>query len=586
MANLDQTIQKETPKLFWLEGFEGVNLHDDRRAIGDQESSWMENMAPLGAGNLRAMYDNATPLYTAGQTIVFDFPFNIGANFYHALFLADGSALAVALAGGVSTIGAAGKFSVSPTLPDCAQWGASGIIIVTSAGYYAWDGVLYSPGDFAPSWLSGFTTLVTTGTTNGTTSVTAVASTAGLVTGMTVTSGTGDIPAGTLVQTFTSNSITLTQAATASNVGEAINVGWVMPSGVVGTAVEAYQQRAWVMSGAQFSFSAPSNGADFSTADGGGTTKSTDGFLKTKFVNLQQANSYLYLFGDGGINVISNVQTSGSPATTTMNNQNVDPQTGLGWRDALIPFGNSICIVNPTGVYQVYGGSATKISDKIDKLFEKANFSVVTPTLFVTSIFRVRCLGLIINTLDPTTNTQRTVMCLWNEQKWFIASQGLNTIFSTTFQKDATTQGWGHDGTNVYQMFQTASSTLAKKVQTKLWAGQSIMTFKTTMDIYQESYDLGNSGVVFSGTLDSDTNSPVAFSVNAFITWINNALLPITFVNNVSAPLQFVTSPSGVQGADGNQSGRRLGMTLTSMSPDFVLIGVGESYNEESYYGH
>ena len=546
----------------------------------------MENFIPLGAADARTLYDNATALYTAAHTIVYDFTFNIGTTFYKALFLSDGSAVAVNLAGGTTTMGAAGTFAVSTTLPACAQWGASGIVIVTSAGYYAWDGTLYSPGNFAPSWLCGFTTLVTTGTTNTSTSVTSVASTTGLVTGMTVTSGTGDIPASTLVVTFTSTTITLNKSATASNLGEVINVGWAMPSGLNGTAIEFYQQRAWVVNGAKITFSAPANGAEFSTADGGGTIISTDGFLKTAFLNLKQCNSFLYLLGDGSINVVSNVQTSGSPAVTTFNNQNVDPQTGLGWRDAITVLGNSVCFVNPTGVYQLYGGSAVKISDKIDKLFEKANFSAVPPTLFVTSIFGVRCLGMIMNTLDPTTSTQRTLMCMWNEKEWFIASQGLTGIYGTTVQQGANPQGWANDGTYVFQLFQTASTTLSKKIQSKLWPGRSVLIPKNAVDAYAETNDQSNTGVIIAGTVDSDSKSSVSFSVSSNIVFQNNVFGTLTFQNNVPANLTFTTNPQGIQGQGVSQTGNRLGMTFTSTSKDFTLIGCGVSYLEETYYGH
>lgn len=585
---LSQTLAKETPPLFWLGGFEGVNLHDDRRSITDQECSWMENFIPLGAGDARTLYDNGTELYTASQDILYDFPFNIGTVFYHALFLADGSAVAVNLAGGVTTIGAAATFAVSPTLPACGQWGASGIVIVTATGYYAWDGTLYSPGSFAPSWLSGFATLNTTGGTHTNTTVDNLASVAGVVTGMTVTSGTGDIPAGDLVQTFTTgpNVITLTQAATGSHSSQAIHVGWAIPSGLVGNAVEVYQGRVWVVNGAQITFSAPSNGANFATPEGGGTIISSDGFLKTQFINVKQCNSFLYLFGDGSVNVVSNVQTSGSPAVTTFNNQNVDPQTGLGWRDAVCTLGNSVCFVNPTGVYQLYGGSAVKISDKIDKLFEKADFNAIQPTLFVTSIYGVRCLGLVINTLDPTTNTQRTIMCLWDEKKWFIASQTLTAKYAVTMQIGANPQGWANDGRNVFRMFQTASSTLQKKIQTKLWSGSSWLIYKTAMDVYAEATDLSGTGVTVNGTIDSDINASVNFSFGQSLQFQNASLANIQFQNNAAQNLNFISSPGGVQGASANAAGLRLGMTLTSTSSDFSLVGFGLSYNEESYFGH
>jgi hypothetical protein len=591
MTQLDPIIAKETPPLFWLSGFDGVNLHDDRRSIGDEECAWLENFAPLGKGNARAMYDNAVAIYTAsGLTIVYDFPFNVGSTFYHALFFSDGSARQIAVVGGaVTLIAAASTFSVAPTLPACAQWGASGIVIVTADtnGYFAWDGTLYSPNTAAPGWLSGLAAPLTpTGTTNTSTSVTAVSDTTLVVIGMNITDTTNaDIPANTTVAGTTSNTITLSQAAVGSHVADTLSINWFMPTGIKGSAVEVFQSRVWILNGAQFQLSAPSNGADFSTVDGGLITKSSDGFLKATFVNLKQSNGFLYLFGDGSVNVVSNVQTSGSPATTTFNNQNVDPQTGLGWRDALVPFGRALCFANPTGVYTLFGGAAEKISDKIDKLFEKANFTAVVPTMFVTSIFGVRCLGLILNTLDPTTTKQRTLLCLWNSKKWFIASQTLTGIFSTTMEINANPQGWANDGTHLYQLFQTKSSTLQKKVQSKLWPGRSNLIKKDAKDVYVESADLGGTGVILTGTLDSDTNASVAFTITSNIFWINGSGGIITFVNNASQALQFITSPPGIQTGPANQAGQRLGLTLTSTSPDFELIGMGETYDEQNFLG-
>lgn len=588
MASLDQIVAKESaPQPFWLDGFQGVNLHDDRRSIGDEECAWMENFAPLGKGNARSMYDAATPIYAASLAIVYDFPFNIGAVFYHALFFSDGSAKAVAVVGGgVTVMAVAGTFAVSPSLPACAQWGASGIVIVTATGYYAWDGTLYSPGSAAPLWLSGQTApFVTTGDTHTSTSVTNVASTSGVTDGMLITSNTGDIPAQTLVSAHTGATVTLSQAATGSNSAETLTFQWMMPNGITGTAVEIYQSRVWIVNGPHFSFSAPSNGSDFNTADGGGSATSSDGFLKTAYVNIKQSNGFLYLFGDGSINVISNVQTTGSPATTTFNNQNVDPQTGLGWRDAIAPFGRALCFANPNGVYALFGGAADKISEKIDYLFEKGNFTTLKPTMFVCSVFRVRCLGLVLNTMDPTTKTQRNLLCLWDGKLWFIASQSLTTTFGTTMEINASAQGWANDGTHVYQLFATPSATLTKKVQTKLWPGRSNLIKKISKDVYVESDDLAGTGVTLTGTLDSDTNASRAFTITANINFINNSSGLITFVNNSSQALQFVSNPPGVQGSSANQAGNRLGLTLTSTSPDFVLIGLGETYNENAFYG-
>jgi len=592
MANLDPTIAKETPPLLWLGDFDGVNLHDDRRAIGDQECAWLENLAPLGKADARAMYDIEAPFFNASPlTIVYEFTFNIGAVFYHSIFMSDGSAVAVKNSdNSVAVIGAAGTFTITPTLPHCAQWGASGIVIIAVNGLFAWDGTLFKPGDAAPSWLSGLAAPITfTGDTHSNTTVDNIVSTNGVVNGMMITDSNGDIPATTLVFSHTATGIVLSQAAIGSHAGGTLTINWMMPIGVVGSAIEIYVQRVWVFNGDHFSFSAPGNGTDFSTADGGGTVKSSDGFLHVRFVNARQSNGFLYVFGDGSINVISNVKTSGSPATTTFNNQNVDPQTGLGWRDTLVSYGRALVFANPSGVYALFGGAAEKVSDKIDRLFQKANFTATIPTACVVDIFNVRCYGILLNTFDPTTKTQRNLLSIWNGAKWYLGSQSLDTTFVTTMDQGGALphMACGNDGKNAYELFSVPSSTLVKKVVTKLWGGTSFLIEKTTQDLYAESVGLNDTTVQITGTLDSDTNNPVPFSLSSLVNvfWLNNSNGLITFVNNLNQPLQFLSEPPGVQGTRANQAGRRLGLTLQSTSPDFELIGLGLTVNDNRFYG-
>jgi hypothetical protein len=574
MSKLSHTVESETPDLLWLYNFDGVNLRDDRRAINDQECSWLENFIPLGPGNARAIYDNATAIYTASQDIVYDFAFNLGAAFYHALFLSDGSAIQVAVSNGAAvTIAAAATFTITPTLPACAQVGAQGIVIVTSNNYYAWDGTLYSAGGVAPGWLLGLSggaasvqlsghTHSNTTIDNFTDLITGAPSVLGIVVGMSIRDfvGNTDIPANTTVLTVNASTYTITISNSAL-LTTSVRLGfeYLMPSGVNGNAVESYMGRIWIMSGNKYLFSSPQNGADFSTAGGGGTVVSSDAFLKTTYMNLKQSNGFLYMFGDGSISVISNVQTSGTPTSTTFSYQNVDRQTGLGWRDAIVPFGNSLCFANPTGVYQLYGGSAQKVSDKIDALFQNAVYTSVTPTMFLTVIFNVVCIGIILNTLDPTTSTQRTLMAVWNGDKWFIASQTLTGVYANWFEIGASPQGWANDKRHVYRLFQTASATLPKKIVSKLWAGRSMLIDKTSVNVYAEVSDFSGLGVALSGSLDSDMNSPVTISIP--------------------------TSPSGVVGQTVNAAGRRLGVTITTTSKDFTMIGFGATYNEETFYG-
>src|ERR1019366_4883486 len=107
-----------------------------------------------------------------------------------------------------------------------------------------------------------------------------------------------------------------------------------------------------------------------------------------------------------------------------------------------------------------------------------------------------------------------TLMALFNGKKWFIASQSFDTMFSTTMEINSKPQAWGNDQVNVYKLFTTPSTSLTKKVVSKLWAGNSILIEKTARVVYVETDDLGGTGVVIAGTIDSDKNAPVSFSLS------------------------------------------------------------------------
>src|SRR5215831_3220286 len=84
-------------KFFTLQQFGTLNTKATRPSIGDQEFSWIENMMPIGDGNLRAMYSDGPSIYTAGAglTIIYYYFFNIGSSTYAAVFLSDGTAVQV-----------------------------------------------------------------------------------------------------------------------------------------------------------------------------------------------------------------------------------------------------------------------------------------------------------------------------------------------------------------------------------------------------------------------------------------------------------------------------------------------------------
>lgn len=184
-------------RIFEIKRWGSIDTQADRTAIADEDFAWLENLMPVGDGNLRAMYSNSSPIYTAagGRTIIWFFTYNIAATTYCAVFLDNGTAIQVNLTTGATTTitASANTFYNGGDLPGATQVGSSGILIVTTAasnGYYAWDGTtLYKPGDVAPGWLSGLTAPLTfTGATHTTTTVdTLVPNTTLVVDGMGIT---------------------------------------------------------------------------------------------------------------------------------------------------------------------------------------------------------------------------------------------------------------------------------------------------------------------------------------------------------------------------------------------------------------
>jgi hypothetical protein len=535
-SHADQFAGSE-PSFFRLADFKGLNTRAKRPAIEDQQLSWLENIMPIGAGNARAMQTNGATIYTAtgGLTIIYLFFFNIVAATYAAVFLSDGTAVQVNLSTlattPITSIGGTffpGSSALGNPAPACAQWGSSGIIIVTTAsvnGYYAWDGTtLYSPGSLAPNWLTNSTPTV-------------------------------------------------------------------MATGISGTAVETYQSRSWVMNGNIFSVSAPGNGADFSSPDGGvAATPSSDSFLRREFTQAKQNGGFIYLIADSSINVISNVQSSGLPLVTSFNNQNVSANTGTPWHNSVQQYGDGLVFGNISGVYELRGGTVHKISDELDGLFAGAtpfllaDATTLQPSSAVATIYGIRVYMLLLTVLDLFTQQPRNVLAMWDGKKWFLGSQDLNLTFVASQEINSQLTAWGTDGTHLFQLFGATSTTLNKIIQSKLWPGDTLETVKQIMRAYILAQDNSGAGFTISGTVDfinENTSSQVAItytSVLSSLIFQNSSFGNIQFQNASSQNIYFSVVGITLAGSNEDLLGALVGLTLTSTSQDFTVQSLSLLY--------
>jgi hypothetical protein len=367
-----------------------------------------------------------------------------------------------------------------------------------------------------------------------------------------------------------------------------------MPSGIAGTCIENFQNRVWVGFGNKVAFTAPNAIANFATSAGGGIFPSNDSTLRVQFTHLQSSNGFLYLYGDSSVQVISNVQTSGSPATTTFNVANVDPQIGSPWRDSVDVFGRGIIAMTTSGIYACYGGSVEKVSDPLDGLLLAApviptqGAMTAFPSAAVCNIFDIRCYLVLWTITDPFSPAllTRKVMTVWDGQKWWIASQESPLVFIWGQEFNGVLQAWGTDGHSVWPLFQTPSAALAKKVQSKLWAGDGVMIYKNTFRLYVMVQSKSTTPTSLAVTIDNEFNS-IDSGINAtnIITFINIFGGALQFQNASAQSIYFTVTGICIAGKDVDASGRLLGMTASSSNPDEVLLLLQLHYENTAIFG-
>ena len=136
--------QKKSYKV--VKSFKGLNTKANRTAIEEDEFSWLENVQPIGKGNLKVIPQSSAMTNATGNVVVFSAnathvsSCNIKATDYVIAFLDNGGAEyfnKVTLLKG--TVAAAGTFSnVGVT---SSQWKNERMLILDPVkGYFTWDG--------------------------------------------------------------------------------------------------------------------------------------------------------------------------------------------------------------------------------------------------------------------------------------------------------------------------------------------------------------------------------------------------------------------------------------------------------------
>jgi hypothetical protein len=533
------------PDIITLNEWKGLNQQSKRGSIDDEEEWWNENFFAIGPGNLRTCWGRGPVIYTCPSGLAiwrmfFGFYGNQTAQFGAPppgamgwMFLSDGTIDEVDLnTGQVTGLRAAGPAWGPATYPQL--WASAkvwrpafvgsqvgqqgGVLFGSPGGLYAWDGATLSkPGDPAPDWLTDL---------------------------QETDPGATPPP---------------------------------MPSGLPGLySLEVYQSRLWVAGKDVISFSAPSNGADFSTINGGGSFGYFGDRLVYSFMDLCQSSGFLYCYGDSSTDMIWNLSLTGSgtveaPFTTNFIYSNVDPQVGQRFPRPVGRLGRYMATFNKAGVFLMEGGEGRPIGDKISGIWNTLDVSTYLPTFAPATMFGFRVLLINGRFTDPWGVT-RNLILMWHPTRghefWSVASQGVELTNIGSYEQDSSMIPYGTDGTNLYQLFAQPDPSLMKRLSTKRLRGKDAaqLAIKNSKRIYVEIDDNDGRGVQMTGSVTSGGGG-VPGGTQA----VDFELAPGAISGIIPSPIE----GAGIWSA----------IDLQSNSPDFTLERIHLSAEERTLFG-
>ena len=543
-----------------------MNTKANRTAIDQNEFAWLENVMPVGYGNLRVVPTYGSTLATLASVTEYMTSGNIGNTNYLFFFETDGRCQAMNLStNALTTVAASGTFSASGV--QTAQWKNERILIIDPTnGYYNWDG----------------TNLVKMGSVNGVTISSGGTSFAGTIT---VTIGapnqTGGVQA-TATATQTGGiitSVTITEAGSGYTSAPTISItgsgggsgfsGTVSILALTGQAIATFSGRVWIAKDRTVYYSAVNSYSDFGTVSAGNITI-TDGTLHGNITQLLSANNFLYVFGTDSINVFSDVRVSSTTGSTLFTNTNVSASIGSDLPEGIFAYFRSVLFMNRYGVYALVGATTTKISDALDNIFPNIDFSYPVTA----------CQALVYNILvaawSVTYNdagTLRKLQLVFFDRKWFITDMGSMTHIASSPVSGLVNAYGVIGGSEIHRLYSNSTSSINSLIRTALWALNDPIRDKQALKFGVEATMPDTAAGVLNVTVDSENRSSSAITLTNTVNWVNNNGQTILWSNNVGSAIGWASVGYQLYKYDAQQYGKYLGLSVTSSTPNFVVNG-------------
>lgn len=554
-----------------VKDFKGVNTKNNRTVIGDGEFGWLENVQPVGFGNLRTI-EAASQLanVTFANNVSSLHSVNISNTEYVIAFEQNGGAEFVNLSTQtIGTIASAGVFSSAGV--QVTQWKNERLLIIDpNNGYKTWDG----------------------------TNLTKIGSINSVVLG---NGGSGYSSAPTVTISAPSGLGGITAEAEAILVGSSISeiiiteagIGYsaiptITFSGGGGTGASAtlsvldqsgidiatFAGRTWIAEDRTVYYTGPDSFNNFSVEAAGFLTI-TDSTLRTNITRILAANNFLYIFGEDSINVFSDVRINVNTGITEFTNTNVSASVGSEFKQAIFPYFRSILFMNKYGVYALVGATTTKISDPLDGVFPVINFDeqISGGQCLINNI-----LCAVFNFKYNDEGTDRWIQAAFFERKWFFTNQLTDCYFVVPAIQSGLSQLLGTTGTNLYQFYIDDLIQSNGIVKTALLPMGDPIRDKQALKIGIEA-TLGDQPGLLTAYVDSESNQSPAIDFSSTVQWVNYVNTIIQWSNSSGTVIGWsgpaTTGQSGyfLYRSDAQMYGKYLGITLETQSVPFTING-------------
>lgn len=354
----------------------------------------------------------------------------------------------------------------------------------------------------------------------------------------------------------------------------------VIAAGTKGTTICSFAGRVWIGTNRTVSFTDVASYNSFAGA--GGSFTISDETLHNNITALFPANNFMYIFGDDSIDVLGNVAVSGG--VTTFTRTNITASIGTTLPNSIVAYYRSILFFNTSGVYSLSGATPVKISDDLDRLVSQINFSApVSGAQFLVN--NILCAGFLFtfNDIFTPAATNRTVIAVFFNSKWFIASQGTGLRFLTYVPVSGTTTLFAFDAANLYQLLARPTADINSRIQTKLWSGNEPLLDKQILKVGLGVTYGGAGTQTLAVTTDNEMQSAAASAIGNLpaITWLNATQGVIQWQNAAAQNITFTISGYlFVPGSAATGGGKYMGTTITSPSNGLTFSLIALQYKK------